>query len=230
MIGTGLYTVGEVATFSGIPTAQVRRWLQGYRSGNQFYPPLWVSELKDNSLSLKAFGFHDLLEVRVVQAFRGYGVSLPTIRQACQHAREYFQQPYPFTYQRFLTDGRNVFAEILEQASATDDIKLLDLAQKQYVFEKVIRPSLYAGIEYNAVGTAQRWFPPDRKQRIVLDPTRNFGKPILTQSGVPTATLLAAYQVEQTSRRVAAIYEVPVSDVEAAIHYEQQLNERRLAS
>lgn len=229
MIGTGLYTIGEVATFTQIPAPQVRRWLQGYRSGNQTYPPLWSSELSDSPLP-QAFGFHDLLEVRVVHAFRRHGVSLPTIRKACQHAREYFERPYPFTCQRFLTDGRAVFAEILEQAGEAEESKLLDMARKQYVFEKVVRPSLYAGIEYDASGSAQRWFPADRKRRIVLDPARSFGKPILTESGVPTEALFAAYRLEQDSRRVAAIYEVPVADVEAAIRYEQHLNEQRLAA
>lgn len=37
MICTGLYTIGEVATFTRIPARQVRRWLRGYRSGNQTY-------------------------------------------------------------------------------------------------------------------------------------------------------------------------------------------------
>ena len=229
MIGTGLYTIGEVATFARIPARQVRRWLRGYRSGNRIYPPLWSSELSESPLP-QAFGFHDLLEVRVVYAFRQYGVSLPTIRKACQHAREHFERPYPFTCQRFLTDGRTVFAEILEQAGEAEDAKLLDMARKQYVFERVVRPSLYAGIEYDESGNAQRWFLADRKRRIVLDPARNFGKPILAESGVPTEALFAAYRLEQDSRRVAAIYEVPVADVETAIRYQQQLSEQRLAA
>ncbi len=229
MIGTGLYTIGEVATFTRIPAPQVRRWLRGYRSGNRNYPPLWSSELSDSPLP-QALGFHDLLEVRIVYAFRQYGVSLPTIRKAYQHAREYFERAYPFTCQRFLTDGRTVFAEILEQAGEAEDAKLLDMVRKQYVFEKVVRPSLYAGIEYDESGSAQRWFLADRKRRIVLDPARNFGKPILAESGVPTEALFAAYQLEQDSRRVAAIYEVLVADVETAIRYQQQLSERRLAA
>lgn len=229
MIGTGLYTIGEVATFTQIPAPQVRRWLRGYRSGHQTYPPLWSSELSASPL-LQAQGFHDLLEVRVVYAFRRYGVSLPTIRKACRHAREYFERPYPFTCQRFLTDGRAVFAEILEQADDAGDTQLLDIARKQYVFETVVCPSLYTSIEYNESGSAQRWFPANRKRRIVLDPARNFGKPILKESGVPTEALFAADRVEQDSRRVAAIYEVPVADVETAIRYEQQLGEQRLAA
>jgi len=229
MIGTGLYTIGEIATFTHIPALQVRRWLRGYRTGHRTYPPLWASELSDSPLP-EALGFHDLLEVRVVHAFRRYGVSLDTIRRACQHAREYFQQSYPLTCRRFLTDGRTVFAEILEQTGEAEDTRLLDMVQKQYVFEKVMRPSLRAGIEYDLRGNAQRWFPVERTQRIVLDPARNFGKPILTESGVPTETLFAAYRVEAASRRVAAIYALPIPDVEAAIRYEQQLNPQRLAA
>jgi DNA-binding transcriptional MerR regulator len=83
---------------------------------------LWASELSDSPLP-QAFSFHDLLEVRVVHAFRRYGVSLPTIRKACQHARDYFKRPYPFTCQRFLTDGRAVLAEILKQAGEAKDTR-----------------------------------------------------------------------------------------------------------
>ena len=94
----------------------------------------------------------------------------------------------------------------------------------------MVLPSLHTVIDYDAKGSAQRWFPVDRTRRIVLDPARNFGKPILTESGVPTETLFAAYRVEPDSRRVAAIYEVSIPDVEAAIRYEQQLNPQRLAA
>ncbi len=44
MIGTGLYTINEIAAFTQIPAPQVRRWLRGYRADHQTYPPLWASE------------------------------------------------------------------------------------------------------------------------------------------------------------------------------------------
>ena len=228
MIGTGLYTLGEVATFTHIPARQLRRWLQGYHSHEKTYAPLWATELSNSPLP-EAVGFHDLLEVRIVHAFRRHGVSLTTLRLVCQHAREWFGRPYPLTCQRFLTDGRTVFAEIVARGGDGNDQKLLDMARKQYVFHQVVHPSLYAGIEYDLAGNAICWFP-DSQRRVTLNPARNFGKPILAASGVPTEALFAAYRVEQDGRRVAAIYELPVAEVEAAIRYEQHLIESRLAA
>ncbi|HRD66800.1 MAG TPA: hypothetical protein PKY50_11680 [Candidatus Competibacter sp.] len=56
------------------------------------------------------------------------------------------------------------------------------------------------------------------------------GHTVLGFAAQTTAALLSVYRMEQDSRRAAAIYEIPVADVEAAIHYEQHPNEQRLAA
>jgi DNA-binding transcriptional MerR regulator len=217
LLGVGLYTVGEAAAYTGIKARDIHRWLFGYRAGGRFHQGLWQSELAD--LESKALGFHDLLEIRFVHAFREHGVSLQAIRAAAEHAREYFSHPYPFTCRSFQTDGRHVFATVLEE---TGDETILDLVNKQLVFKQIIKPSLYEGIDYRD-DEAQRWYPLRRSKAVVLDPMRNFGKAILTDSGVDTAALAAAYEAEgQNLKRVASLYEVPVSEVELAIRFEHR--------
>ena len=175
MIGTGLYTLTEAAAFTGIQARNINRWLFGYKAGNREYSALWHPQLATQGLKVKAIGFHDLLEIRFVNAFRQHGVSLQAIRSAADHARELFRQRYPFTRKRFLTDGRSIFTEVFEE---TGDETLLDLVKRQYVFKQVVSPSLYSGIEYDH-DDAKRWFPMRNSRRIVLDPDRAFGKPIV---------------------------------------------------
>lgn len=218
LLGVGLYTPAEAAAYTGIPAGQIRRWLFGYTSGGKQYAGLWQPQLEGETT--QALGFHDLLEVRFVHAFRRHGVSLQAIRRASAHARELYNQPYPFTCKRFQTDGRSIFSTVLEE---TGDDTLLDLVKKQYTFKQVITPSLYRGIEYNN-DTAQRWYPLSRNRRVVLDPARNFGKPILTETGMTVDAIVCAWHGEgQDVRRVAALYEVPVAEVEAAIQFEQRI-------
>lgn len=218
MLGVGLYTAGEAARYTGIPARDISRWLFGYSTGKKHYDGLWRPELADHDV--RALGFHDLLEVRFVHAFRQHGVSLQAIRLASSHASAMYDQPYPFTCTRFQTDGRSIFATVLDE---TGDESLLDLIRKQYTFREVIRPSLYAGIEYSDTGKAERWFPQKRNRKIVLDPDRNFGKPILTDYGIDTSVLRQAWETEgENSRFVAAIYQIPVAAVEAAIRFEQR--------
>lgn len=223
-MGIGLYTVPEAAHLTAIPSRQIRRWLFGYqarisRTGEgRHYPGLWDSQLKP--FGLDGLGFHDLLEIRFVHALRKHGVSLQAIRVASRRASEYFHQPYPFTCRRFLTDGRAIFAEVREQ---TGDETLLDLVKQQYVFRQIVRPGLYTGIEHDD-DVAQRWYPVQNSRTIVLDPRRGFGKPILAEFGIPTATLHQSFEAEDRSpRRVARMFDVPTEAVEAAVRFEHRL-------
>lgn len=223
LVGIGLYSFPEASKLTGIESSRLRRWLHGYsyrREGEdkaRTAPPLWASPLLNDQLD--AISFSDLLEVRFVEAFRGYGVSLQTIRVAAQHARELFHTDYPFTNRRFRTDGRAVFAEAIHE---TGDVEMIDLGKKQYVFDKVVRPSLYSGIEFGKDESAKRWFPVPHSRAVVLDPQIAFGKPIVATVGVRTDILYESFMVEQDKNLVARLYDVPVSAVEQAIRFEQR--------
>lgn len=224
LIGVGLYTFQEAAKLTNAPAQDLRRWLKGHtykvRGSDERVDsaPLWQTELAE--LEIEGISFHDLLEVRFVQAFRKYGVSLQTIRLTSQHARELFNHPYPFTCKRFQTDGRSIFATALEEVGET---QLLDLAKKQYAFTKIIEPSLCRGIEYGRDELASCWYPVPRSKAIVLNPAIAFGKPIVTHGHVRTSILYDAFKAEESKQFIARLYEVPVSAVEAAIRFEERL-------
>lgn len=223
LVGIGLYSFPEAAKLTGIESSRLRRWLHGYsyhpkgEDAKRTATPLWESALFKEELDALSFG--DLLEVRFVDVFRKHGVSMSTIRVAAQHARELFNTDYPFTNRRFRTDGRAVFAEAIRE---TGDVEMIDLGKKQYVFEKVVRPSLYTGIEFGEDELAKRWFPVANSRAVVLDPQIAFGKPIVTDVGIRTDVLYESFMVEQDKHTVARIYEVPVSAVEQAVRFEQR--------
>ncbi|MAC99132.1 DUF433 domain-containing protein [Pseudomonas abyssi] len=218
LLGIGLYSLPEAATYTDIPVDQINRWVFGYRAAGKLHSGLWQPALA--GLEEKTLSFHDLLEIRFVHAFRQYNVSLQAIRAAAAHAREWFDQPYPFTCRRFQTDGRTIFASVMEE---TGDEALIDLVKRQYAFKQVISDSLYAGIDYDREGEALRWYPLKSNKSVVLDPARHFGKPILAKSGIDTETVAAAYQAEgQSIRRVASIYELTAAEVEAALKFERK--------
>lgn len=222
LTGLGLYTFPEGARLSGVPSAELRRWLLGYRRSKgdsaRTSPPLWTPE--PQAAGIDGLSFHDLLEARFVKHFRGLGISLQVIRIAAQNGREILGSAYPFTCRGFQTDGRTIFADAI---AASGDSKLIDLRRRQYVIQNVVRPSLLAGIEYEN-GGAVRWYPMDRSKVVVLDPEIAFGKPVVTEVGVRTDVLYDAWLAEgKMTGRVAALYEVPVKAVEVAIRFEQRL-------
>ncbi|WP_326839562.1 DUF433 domain-containing protein [Pseudomonas savastanoi] len=217
LLGVDLYTPAEASSYTGIPSKDIRRWMFGYRAAGVDHPGLWTPEVA--FLNDKLLGFHDLLEIRFVHAFRQHGVSLQAIRSASLQAREMFGQLYPFTCRRFQTDGRDIFATVLDE---TGDEALLDLVKRQYAFKQVITPSLYEGFDYAGEESAKRWYPVKRSKAVVLDPARNFGKPVLATTGIDTATIYHSYLAEgQNAKRVALLYEIAPVAVKAAITYER---------
>jgi uncharacterized protein (DUF433 family) len=57
----------------------------------------------------------------------------------------------------------------------------------------------------------------------VLDPTRNFGRPIVFRQGVPTEVLARAANACGSVDEVSRWYEVPRAEIEDAVEFEQQL-------
>jgi uncharacterized protein (DUF433 family) len=224
LFGVGMYSVREAALLTGTKPIEVQRWLFGYdfktRDGDESSsPPLWTTEHAGKDID--AIGFHDLLELRFVKAFRRHGVSQQAIRVAASYAREIFKSSHPFTTKRFRTDGRSIFGEVHEK---TGDPALVDMVKRQDVFRSIVEPGLYTGIEFDLKGRAAKWYPANASKRVVLDPQLAFGAPIVVRGSVPTSVLSAAYIAEgRNADMVGRIYEVPRASVLAAVNFEQQL-------
>ena len=233
-LGLGVYTLPEAARLIHAEPRSVRRWLKGYRFSysdaeghkvQSFSQPLWATQYAgDPDFGSQVVGFLDLLELRVVKSFVDAGVSLSVVRRCLDHARTMFQTDHPLTSKKFRTDGRTIYLQSLRE---TEDAELLDLKSLQYAFKAVIKPSLFAGIDYED-GQARRWYPSEHHSKtIVIDPERQFGKPMLTESAVPTRALYASYKAEGGDKAAAAmvarLFELPVKEVQAAVKFEAEL-------
>jgi uncharacterized protein (DUF433 family) len=225
IIGTGIYPLNQAARLVRAEPRALRRWVQGYSrkyNGERVrLEPLWKTQLRDEGLPEDVIGFRDLLELRMVAAFVRHGVDLKVIRATVESAAENFGQSYPLTNQQFLTDGKRIFLQAIEKS--TGEPRMIDVVRKQFVFSDIIKPSLYAGIEYGADG-AIRWFPLGKRKTIVLDPALQFGTPVVVGAGVPTDTIFAAYLAEGRDKNmVARIFDLTPKMVTDAVEFEERL-------
>ena len=225
IIGTGIYPLHQAARLVGAEPRALRRWLYGYsrkyKGEHVRSEPLWATQLKDKELPEDAIGFRDLLEARMVTAFIQHGVDLKVIRATIDTASRHFSIDYPLTQQRFLTDGKRIFLEAIE--TATGEPKMINVLRKQFVFSDIIKPSLYAGIEYGVDG-AVRWFPLGRRKTIVLDPALQFGTPVVAQVCIPTDTIYASYLAEGGDKAmVARVFDITPKMVTDAVEFEERL-------
>lgn len=223
-IGRGLYSLREAHRLTGVPPKRIRRWATGYsyRSGGRVhYSPPIVANTLGAELGVLALDFADLLEVRFLNAFRSYGVSWRAIRIASERARSLLGLLHPFSSKKFSTDGRTILAQFVNDAG---DPMLLDLVRSQYEFESIIQRYLFGKIEFDEFDNPQKWWPVNGTDRILIDPARAFGAPIVNPEGVPTRVLAAAVATEGSIETVAELFEVDPQSVVEAVAYERNLS------
>ena len=221
----GVYTLPEAARLTGVPSRTIRRWVTGYTSAREGlvhrHAPLWDRQITTVEGSV-ALSFRDLLEVRFVQYFRTHGVGWKTIKLAAECAAELVQDSHPFSTKKFKTDGRSIFADIVQ---STGEESLLNLARRQYEFKSFVEPFLFEGIEFADPGIAPvRWWPLGRNRRVTIDPERSFGQPICTPESVPTSVLARAHRAEGSIEAVARWYLVHPRSVIDALEFEQKVS------
>ncbi|HMJ64941.1 MAG TPA: hypothetical protein VK615_06295 [Candidatus Binatia bacterium] len=219
---TGIYTIPYASRLTKVSAGRMRRWLRGYRyhdrdKTTRSLPPLWEGQWQpiDHTLAL---GFLDLVEIRFVDAFLKAGVTWTTLHRARARAKELFKVSHPFSTNRFVTDGREI---LLETDGQSEQPSLLDIIPRQQVFAAIVKP-LLRDLEY-AGGTVVRWWALGTDRGVVLDPTRNFGRPIIARHGFPTEVLSHAAGASDSVNEVASWFELAERDVEDAVEFERQL-------
>ncbi|OWQ86194.1 hypothetical protein CDN99_20355 [Roseateles aquatilis] len=186
-------------------------------------PPLWTLQYADDEELGDAYvlGFKDLLELRMVARLVAEGVSLQAVRATIKVAREQLGD-YPLQSKRFLSDGKRIFMEAVGGTGQRP--RLLDVRGRQFVFDDIVRPSLFEDVEFDRHGHAVRWFPVPQKRLIVLDPARRCGQPILLSCNVATDTLFFSYLAEKGATDfVAGIWHVTPREVMAAVEFERRI-------
>jgi uncharacterized protein (DUF433 family) len=223
-IGKGVYSLAEAARLTKITRHRISRWTRGYtfisNEKLRYSPPVIGIDLKEVPGEPPPLSFLDLLEVRFLEAFLKHGIKWKTIRIASQKAADLLNRLHPFSTYKFKTDGRTILMETMRE---DEDRVLLDLVKDQYVFEQIIGPFLYQGIEYNDRDEPYRWWPLGEHRSVVIDPRRAFGAPIVVPSGVPTKILAGGFKAEGSLSFVARWYDVTPEEVKDAVDFEEQL-------
>lgn len=214
--GKGVYTISDIAAFTGARNNNIRNWIQ--HNGNKGFIKSEYGMVEN----VYGLSFLDLVEVMTINEFRKRGVSLQTVRKAYNHVRILFHSDRPFTIKTFLTDGRGVWAKINNDEG---DPRLLDILSSQYELKKISENFLDT-IDFSDNGISERWWPMNRDHPIVIDPKRSFGQPIVPDEGVPTLALAHTAKAEGSVRKAAHWYGVSKESAKCAYEYETNITQR----
>jgi uncharacterized protein (DUF433 family)/DNA-binding transcriptional MerR regulator len=222
LIGRGVYSLAEAARLTRVPVKRIRRWSRGYeyshRGRRQFSPPI----VGDSQVSSSILSFADLMEVRLLDAFRERGVSVQTIRKVAQRLSQEFGSGRPFSSRRFLTDGRTILAEYDDVLSK--DPVLVDLVNDQVEFRRIVRPLLGHAVDFDDGRSPSRWWPLGKERAVVVDPNRAFGAPIVDRTRIQTAVVASAVSGGQSAAEVADWYSLSADEVSDALEFEESLH------
>lgn len=212
IVGQGIYTFSETARLTRASVGRVRAWFVGERSA---LGPVVRSDYAEGGPGKNLVSFLDLIDALVIGRLRKAGVSLQHLRKIHGALGEELRTNHPFSKKNFLTDGKKVFVHV---ASQLGDEKLKEVFTNRLAFPQILLPYLKQ-IDYHAEGLlASRW---NICKGVVLDPTRRFGKPILSANGIATSVLAAAYRANGSDADlVADWYGLSVDDVRIATQFE----------
>jgi uncharacterized protein (DUF433 family) len=162
--------------------------------------------------------FLDLAEFLFINAFVGRGISLQKIRQAAQFSAKYLNTEHPFAVRKIYTDGKSIFAKMGQEGY---DTSLIDVIRAQFQLGEIVEPFLFECIDFNQYDQAEKWWPRGKKEGIVLDPSRNFGQPIIDTYNIRTDILYDLYKTNHSIAEIKEWYKIDTDEIIAAIHFEE---------
>jgi uncharacterized protein (DUF433 family) len=216
VLGRGVYTFWEAGRLIGIPSRKVRAWFCGRPSRPE---SVVHSDYRHYGFSSRVISFYDLIDTLVIARLREAGVSFQYLRRAHSALITEFSTPHPLCQKNLLTDGRKVFIHIADQLG---EEQLRELITRQQAFPTVLLPTLNR-VDYDPDSLlASRW---NIGAGVVIDPFRQYGKPVVDSTGIPTSVLAAAYESNRRNAvAVADWYGVKPKHVMLSVEFEEALD------
>jgi uncharacterized protein (DUF433 family) len=209
----GLYGLGELTSYLNLEAVKplaastVARWLQVLSASAHHRP------------RRPDYSFADLISMLVVRNLVQLGLNLRDIHAAEDFLRERYHHEHPFVSVRVQTDGVDVFYDAAPTIAH-------QLTAANRAGQEVLRPAILGalrGVMYEH-GFAAAWSPVDR---IVLDPTVQFGEPCIADTRVTTSSLAElARTANAEPSELARLYRLDEVDVLTALDFEDRLATR----
>ncbi|MDP1929634.1 MAG: DUF433 domain-containing protein [Thiobacillus sp.] len=216
------YPAREAAYILNLPPATVKAWSFGQMRRVDGHVS-FKAVIRAADARHKLLSFANLCELHVLAVTRRvHRVSLAKVRDSVEYLRSELGVDRPLIDRQFRTNGIDLF---VEHAS-----KLLNVSrQGQEALRGEFELAL-ARIERDNQGNPIKLFPYSRSsdhtatqpKSVVIDPRLSFGRPVLTQSAVPTEVIFDRFQAGDSLEDMALDYNVDEKEIEEALRFEQR--------
>ena len=212
-IGTGIYTLPDLARILNLDYHKVQRLL------NEYWDKRFAEEFSEKYSwtvgKSKAVSFHTLVEFYIFYQLKESGVSTQGILKAHKELSQIFKTPFPFAKSEIL-DGINCFGKKIVFEMNNDEI--IDLDSTKQLNLKFIKNFMHK-LEFDNNSLAMRLFPLGKKNSVIVDPKHQFGQPTIQGTNLFPETIYNLYKKKETKKFIASSYDISIKQVNDAIDY-----------
>jgi uncharacterized protein (DUF433 family) len=212
-----VYELAEVDSLLTLRPGTARRWVDGYERRNKIYPP--VVRIEPTGEQTVTWG--EFVETRFLAEYRNKGVPMIRMRPAIERLRERFNTKYPLATAKPFAAGRELVLEIQNEVGLDPALRVIELARNGQLELTDPAELFWRSVDFDddEEGIALRLHPLATNRVVVLDPLRQFGRPVVRS--VPTEVIAEQFDAGDSVDLIARLYELPPGDVEAALRYEK---------
>jgi len=202
-IGEGIYSTQDISALLDLPYHKVRQAMSGFWKNYTF------GQKGDKSVN-----FLTLIEFYTYYKLREIGIKASVIKKAHGEISKHLNTPYPFARDIIQTDGKGIWYDLLELLINADGTQQINIAP-------LVKPFL-SKIKFNDKKLAERYFPLDGSDKIVVDPKLQFGQPVITGTRIKAEIIHDFYNAGESKELICKLYNLSNEQVEDAISYYKQ--------
>jgi uncharacterized protein (DUF433 family) len=150
-----------------------------------------------------------------------HDVSVQMVRKLRRRLSEELATVHPFARKDFYVLPASRPIVFSGDAKTDGDMRLVEVLKGQRAFPELMLPFL-SKVEYDETTKLAQVFP--LIGRVILDPRRKYGKPIVRGTGMPTILLYECYKACASEDVVADWYNVSTEDVIEAVRFETEFS------
>lgn len=208
-LGTGIYTVPDIAFVLGLPRNIVRPFLKEFLSGKlgRDYNEDTCGKGRE-----RVVNFPTLIEFYVFYHLRTLKVSPKKIFIAYHHIAKQFNTVFPFAISKVLSEEQNEVFVFINETTLNLDCKKLS------AFKATIE-AFCKKIEFSKADIADCYYPLGRGSHIVVDPHHQFGQPTIEHTNLLAENIYNLSQAGETNDFLSRLYNVTLKEIEDAITF-----------
>ena len=214
-LGNGIFTTQEIAQILRVPYHKVNKWITKYWDGD--LGKCYEQQYSWSVGNTRAVGFHTLIEFYVMMQFAEAGVKTREVLKAHKELSQFYQTNFPFANKEVLdninTDKSKIYLHLNGDTISLDGSKQFNLDIIKVFFKN---------LDFDNDMLASRFWPLGKEHKIVCDPHRKFGQPILDGTNIQSEAIYRMFLAEEPISFIATLYEISEVEVKDAILFHKK--------